>query len=275
MTPPAATSPGFTPPASPLVARALLLGERIEHRRVSRLAGVGTDPIQLALPDGLVGFAFRWGAVVLFGASPAQEAAVLADLAPLVSQKLATPMDETARLELIANPADAEEDRIDAAGTIRLREFSLPRLAMVADALAKSAALSQQEATLSQTLDGMEPVVAGLRAQGRLGVSSRALLRLIGTAISARSRASGRVQAEDKPDLLWDHPELERLHARLADEYELAERSTALDRKLSLVGDTVETLLSLIEARRSLGLEVAIVLLITIEVIVTFYELLF
>jgi uncharacterized Rmd1/YagE family protein len=37
----------------------------------------------------------------------------------------------------------------------------------------------------------------------------------------------------------------------------------------------VETLLSLIEARRSLGLEVAIVLLITIEVVVTFYQLLF
>ena len=262
-------------PTLPLVARAVLLGERLEHRRLARLPGVGTDPIQLDLPDGLVGFAFRWGAVVLFGATAAQEARVLADLAPLVSQKLASPMDETARIELIAEVTASTEDSVDPVGIIRLRDLSLPRLAMVADALAKSAALSQQEATLSQTLDGMEPVVAGLRAQGRLGVSSRTLLRLIGTAISARSRATARVQAEDKPDLLWDHPGLERLHARLADEFELAERSAALDRKLSLVGDTVETLLSLIEARRSLGLEVAIVLLITIEVVVTFYQLLF
>ncbi len=143
---------------------------------------------------------------------------------------------------------------------------------MVADALAKSAALAQQEARIAEALDRMEPAVAGLRLVGRLNVSSRALHRQIGHALSARSRNLARVEAADKPEVLWDHPELERLHARLADEYELRERGGALERKLALIDDTTQTLLSLIQARRALGLELAVVALVGIEVIFTLYD---
>ncbi|MFM7611556.1 MAG: RMD1 family protein [Alphaproteobacteria bacterium] len=81
-----------------------------------------------------------------------------------------------------------------------------------------------------------------------------------------------RVEAADKPEVLWDHPELERLHARLADEYELSERGEALERKLAWIGNAIQTLLSLIQARRALGLEAAVVVLVGIEVAFTLYE---
>jgi uncharacterized Rmd1/YagE family protein len=58
----------------------------------------------------------------------------------------------------------------------------------------------------------------------------------------------------------------------LADEYELRERGGALERKLALIDDTIQTLLSLIQARRALGLELAVVALVGIEVIFTLYE---
>jgi len=90
--------------------------------------------------------------------------------------------------------------------------------------------------------------------------------------LSARSRATTRVQADDKPDILWDHPELERLFERLVDEFELEERSAALDRKLTLIGETTTTLLTLVQARRTYVVELAIVLLILIEVVKSFYE---
>jgi uncharacterized Rmd1/YagE family protein len=65
---------------------------------------------------------------------------------------------------------------------------------------------------------------------------------------------------------------LERLHARLSDEYELHERGAALERKLGWIGNTIQTLLSLIQARRALGLEAAVVVLVGIEVVFTLYE---
>lgn len=248
-------------------ARAVLLGERLDHRGLPRDGAPMADPVPLATPEGFTAFAFRWGAVVFIGATAEQEAAIVAMLRPRLTAPLASPVEEKAQIE-----PGAEQDGVDADGVIRLRDLSVPRLAVVADALAKSAALAHQEALLAQALDRLEPIVATLRTEGRLAASSRALHRQIGHALSARSRTTARVEAEDKPELLWDHPALERLHARLADEYELKERSAALDRKLSLIGDTTEGVLSLIQGRRALGLEIAIVVLVGIEVVFTLWE---
>jgi|DewCreStandDraft_4_1066084.scaffolds.fasta_scaffold00812_13 uncharacterized Rmd1/YagE family protein len=250
-----------------LVARAVLLGERLDLRGVAAARGGLADPVQLAGPEGLTAFAFRWGAVVLIGGTVRQQAALLDALRPRVSQPLAEPVEESAALLL-----GAAEDGIDPGGTVLLKDARPERLALVADALAKSAALAHQEATLSGTLDAMEPFVGALAATGRLAVSTRALQRTIGAALSARSRTTARVQADDKPDLLWDHPDLERLFARLVDELELVERSQALDRKLALVGEASTTLLTLVQSRRTYVVEIAIVLLILLEVIKGFWE---
>jgi required for meiotic nuclear division protein 1 len=59
----------------------------------------------------------------------------------------------------------------------------------------------------------------------------------------------------------------------LAAEWELEERSEALDRKLAMIRETSETILSLVEARRSRGLELAVVLLIATEVITALFGL--
>ena len=254
-------------PMTALRARAVLLGERLEHRGLARDVTAAADPVALATPGDFAAFAFRWGAVVFIGATLAQEEAVLDMLRPRVTNPLPAPVEENARIE-----PGAEQDGVDADGVIRLRDLAPPRLAVVADALAKSAALTQQEATLTEALDRMEPSVAALRREGRLAFGARALHRQIGAALHARSRTVARVEAEDKPEVLWDHPALERLHARLADEYELKERSAALDRKLSLIGDMTETLLALIQSRRSMGLEIAIVALVGIEVVFTLWE---
>jgi uncharacterized Rmd1/YagE family protein len=78
----------------------------------------------------------------------------------------------------------------------------------------------------------------------------------------------GRVETSEKPELLWEHPELEYL--RLADEYDLRDR----DRKLDVISRTVETLLSLVQTRSSLRVEWYIVLLIIAELLLAAYSLL-
>jgi uncharacterized Rmd1/YagE family protein len=84
---------------------------------------------------------------------------------------------------------------------------------------------------------------------------------------------SGPVEVSDKPDILWDKPQLERLYARLEDEYELKERAESLNRKLAVVAETAQVLTDIIDTRRSLRLEVIIVFLILFEVLITIYQL--
>jgi uncharacterized Rmd1/YagE family protein len=95
----------------------------------------------------------------------------------------------------------------------------------------------------------------------------------VGHALLVRQRMSGRVAVEEKPDVLWDRPDLERLYARLEDEYELKERAAALHRKLEVLGDTAQALTDIIDTERSLRLELIIVLLIVFEIVITFYQM--
>lgn len=156
-----------------------------------------------------------------------------------VSHPLEQPVIESASIR-----NSGAGDVIDVSWVVQLSDFSISRLAVFAEAVAKSAALTQQETILAQTLDRMELVVTGLRSERRIMVSLSALLWLVGTALVARSHAAARIQPDDKLGLLWDHAGLEGLHLRLAEEFELSERSAALDHKLNLIGQAVETLLA-------------------------------
>ena len=66
------------------------------------------------------------------------------------------------------------------------------------------------------------------------------MLRLIGQALLVQHRVSGRVAVEEKPDVLWDRSDLERLYARLEDEYEFPERAGVLKRKLDVIVETAQ-----------------------------------
>jgi required for meiotic nuclear division protein 1 len=82
-----------------------------------------------------------------------------------------------------------------------------------------------------------------------------------------------RVELSDKPEILWERPELERLCSRLEIEYELRERHRALDRKLELISRTAQTLLELLQSKRSLRVEWYIVALIVVEIILTLFDM--
>jgi hypothetical protein len=62
---------------------------------------------------------------------------------------------------------------------------------------------------------------------------------------------SGRVAVAEKPDAVWDRPDLERLYARLQDEYEFKERAEALARKLALISETAKVLTDIIATKCS------------------------
>ena len=99
------------------------------------------------------------------------------------------------------------------------------------------------------------------------------MTRLIGQALLVQHRLAERVAVRDKPDILWDRPDLERLYARLETEYELIERGDILSRKLDLVGETVTVMTDLLDAQRSFRLEAMVVILIVAEIILTIWQI--
>jgi uncharacterized Rmd1/YagE family protein len=252
-----------------LVARALLVGERLDTRGLEHQETLGRAPLVARVDEGGIAVLFRYGVVVLFNVMPAAEHALLGRLTPLVTDPYNPPESEEVRITV---RPDAD-DQIDVTGTLSLRELNIERLQLLADILAKSLILAHYETRIAVAFDRIEPLAETLQRSGRAGRQGRVLLRQIGNVLLVQHKMVGRVETGEKPDLLWDHPELERLHGRLAEEYELRDRDRALDRKIDVISRTVETLLGLVQQRSALRVEWYVVLLIIAEIVITAYSL--
>lgn len=248
--------------------RALLIGDRIDTAGLERSDLLATNPLAFRSGEGFV-VVFRFGVVVLVGLSPIEEDDVLRGLAPRVSHRFTQREEETALLEI----APERDGQIAPGGPISVRELSPGHLVVIADALAKSVALARDEREVATVFEAIEPLAQHLAAKGKAPGGRREILKQIGNALLVQHRVSGRVAVEDKPDVLWDRPDLERLYARLEDEYELKERAGALHSKLSLVGGSATALTDLIHTERAERLEITIVALILFEILVTLYQM--
>lgn len=264
------TSLPAQPDGQRITARALLIADRLDTAGLERSDSVSTTPLafQIRHEGGFVAL-FRFGVVVLIGLTPFEEDEVLRSLDGRIKGEFTLREEESAIIEL----SGEREDQISPGGVISLKTRDPERLLVIADALAKSAALSHDEHEVASVFDVVEPFARRLAETGRRPFGRRAFLRLIGQALLVQHRVSGRVAVEEKPDVLWDRPDLERLYARLEDEYELRERATALQRKLTVIGETATALTDLIDTERSHRLELIIVLLIVFEIVITFYQM--
>jgi len=254
---------------APLTARAVLLGERIDTVGLERRDALSATP--LAFRVGVSGMAvvFRYGVVVLVGLDTLGEDEVLRGVGPRVIGPFPQHEEETVRLA----PLDGSDERADPDGVVHIADLSPERMLVVADALAKSAALARDERRVAEVLDAIEPWARTLAERGHRPASRRTMIQLLGQALLVQHRVSGRVAVSEKPDLLWDRPDLERLYARLEDEYELIERAGILDRKLNLIGQTARLITDLMDTERSLRLEIIIVLLIALEIVLSLFQI--
>jgi uncharacterized Rmd1/YagE family protein len=255
-------APAPAPPERSIRVHALLLGERLSRSAVGFDGAVTTAPLSFRVGDDGFVVLFRYGVAVLFGLDEAAEAEALKGLASRMAGPVEAQEDETA--QVLVRPD--EEEHITSTGAIQLKAATADHLLIVADALAKSVALARDERHVAAVFDAIEPFAARLAVGGRSPGGRGAILRMIGRALLVQHRVSGRVAVREKPDILWDRRDLERLYGRLEDDYELIERAETLDRKLAFISNAASALIDLKDADRSLRMEVIIILLILAEV---------
>lgn len=214
---------------------------------------------------------FRYGVVVLFGMTPQQEDEILRSIEGRVIGRLGRHEEELAQIEI----ASDKDEQITPAGTISLKVLLPEQVLIIADALATNLILAHDERNVSAVFDVIEPLARDLAEHGRTPGGRRTILKHIGNALLVQQRMSGLVAVTEKPDVLWERPDLERFYARLEDEYELRERADLLTRKLTVISDTGRALADIIDTERSLRLERIIIALILLEVIFTVYQMFF
>ncbi len=260
------------PPASQAAsrkrARAILLSDRIDTSQLEHDHVVSTAPLTYKFgKDGFVTL-FRYGVVVMIGLVPEEEDEVLHSLRPRLIRPVQPAEEESVTIDLVPD----RDEQIMPGGPIALKTITPDSLIVIADALSKSVVLARDERQVAAVFDLVEPFARQLAEKGRASAGRGPIFKQIGNALLVQQRVAGRVAVTDKPDVLWDRPSLERLYARLEDEYELKERTDALFRKLSVISETAQVLTDILDTKRSFRLEMIIVVLIAVELLVAGYQ---
>lgn len=248
--------------------RALQIGERIDLKGLERADSFSKNPLAFRTASGGAVVLMRTGAAVFVGLNPIEEEDIIRGL----NERLSSPLDGEREIETAEIITGAEEDAVAPNGTIMLKSAESWRLLLVAEALAIAVSLSYDERRVGTAFDSVGQVAEGLKS-GKLNARGGPdTVAEIGKALSIQSRLAGRINMDDKPDVLWDHPELERLWVKLVDEYDLKVRANAIAQKLTVIRDSAETLGGLLATRTSHRLEWYIIVLIMFEIVLSLYD---
>ena len=248
--------------------RAVQVARRIQLRRFPSESALAVSPMVFSQGDKGYVVLFRYGVVVFVNISPLEQQHLIEKtLRPFLEGEVERAEEET--FEVVVSPNQDERVKED---RIMLRDLSIPRLQLLSEMMARSVLLASYETRITQGFDLVEPMAEQLAASRGVR-SGRKLLQTIGTALTTEHDMVGRAAVAEKPDLLWEHSELEGLYLMLDVEFELRERDSALARKIDLVSRTAQTALELLQARRSLRVEWYIVILIVVEILLTLFEL--
>jgi uncharacterized Rmd1/YagE family protein len=251
--------------------RALLLGEGLDLKGLEREDCFSTNPLGFRTSANGTAMLFKSGAAVFLNMTPIEEEALIKGLEPRIIGRLEEREVETA--VIVTGPA--EDELLSKTGAIQLKSADLNSLLLVGEVLAVSVALAYDERRISAAFDKTELLAASLIKRRLPAGPNSSMLEQIGGALLIQKRLVSRADLDEKPDVLWDHPELERLWAKLVDEYDLVVRARSIERKLAVIRETAGTISDLLATRTSHRLELLIIALIAIEILLALWDRLF
>jgi uncharacterized Rmd1/YagE family protein len=142
---------------------------------------------------------------------------------------------------------------------------------LVAVILAKSTAMERIEDEISRLFDDVEQFITQLK-RGSLSISDERLAKLSGRILSYRYSSISYIMILEKPDIVWRNQEAQELYSDLERLFELPDRYEKISHKTQTLLDMTQVFADLYHAKRGTRLEVAVILLIAFEIILSLVE---
>jgi uncharacterized Rmd1/YagE family protein len=230
------------------------------------VALAGRERVLLLLPGPsvqalvLLGF----GALVCIGLDTAEADRMNRTLQQRLGPATAPPNTEDHLL--VVTPGRPAEVRFD---RVVVPSASPAVLELVALLLAQSVVLDHYEEDVGRLLGATERLAGALASRGRLPGRVRDLRKFIGASLRTRQQVLGSLALLDKPESTWSDEALDRLYLALRRDLELGDRLRALEAKLDVLQGSVVLAVELTQTRAAWRLELAIVVLILAELLLS------
>lgn len=209
---------------------------------------------------------FKYGVVVYFGLQTAEKDAHKREIHQAADAIHSYTETETAILEHGAEKISVYD------GNISLLSITREQVLVIADILGKSVILSWYEDQVNSMFEEIEPIAEQMK-KGKILKKKKHLIKTLGGALAIQNAMLSRIRLDDKPDILWDLPELEKLYHLLVNDYEIEDRQQVLEGRLKMITDTVSFNTNILDYISSHRVEWYITLLIVVEIFLTLYEM--
>ncbi len=143
---------------------------------------------------------------------------------------------------------------------------------VIAGLVGQSAAMDHFEDVVDRIWTKVDQFLVKLQDTGSISRTATQMHRDVAEAIRMRSDVVRILHLLDRPELIWEDKLMDSLFDDLRSTFELQERFQALAYKLSLIQETMELLVDTARDRRMYRVEIAIVVLILIEVVIVLVE---
>jgi len=235
-------------------------------------ASFRVDKTQLVVEwgRGSVAYAYDFGALVFINVPAAAKAEVVAAFGKILPREPHPPLREDFLVEVRPGAPIEIEVAFD---RVVVPELGASTLDVIATVLAQSVCLDYYDEDAQSILDRLAVMCAEVARKGRPPGRHRHLTRFAGAAMAFQAEIIGVILLLDKPDLTWEDEYADKLHDKLRYHFEIAERFKALEQKLLTIRETLQALLQLGSERRMLFVEIAVMLLIVIEVVMGLVKL--
>jgi len=175
--------------------------------------------------------------------------------------------------EELAEVEDREIIVTDAACILNGRPLTQDVIKVVGFALAQSVALDRIERYVDRALERAQSILDTFE-KGLLLARIKPAVRELIQVMRERFNALSDVMILEKPELVWEDPELDELYEELRRVFEIDDRFRAIDKALEDIMEMGEVVSDLVTASREVLLELLILCLIAVELFIAILQLL-
>jgi uncharacterized Rmd1/YagE family protein len=208
-------------------------------------------------------FYFSYGTTVMWGLTKEQEDAVLQEVKAFEAGPNEQVEFEASRYSVGPTAKILKDDITLPADDV------LTKLAF-SHGLAQSVKLSVFEKLIERRIEKSRSAPESLAKHGRISMSRIELSRLMGEIVIDRNSINFHTDVLDTPEFFWEYSDLEPLYRLIAQDLDIAARVSVLNKRLDIVKELFEMLSNELQYRHSSRLEWIIIVLIFIEVVITF-----
>ncbi len=219
------------------------------------------DPLVIKLLKDQYAVLTKFGAVSFWNVSQRLRLQFLKEVQPYVNNKRDSyPYDEDTKVLIGGNMEKITFEKVYSS------HLGVEKIKIISYVLSQSVALERYEDDIETSLSELETVVENLKSKGRPLFSEKELLKQIGRVFSVKQTTVVHLALFDKPESIWESPDLEKLYNRMDSEYDLRVRFEVLDKKIEYLSDISKMMMEFLAEKRNAFLEVVIIVLIVIEI---------